>query len=58
MVVKTDKCAFSEFNIFPGHGMKFVKRDGTPLMVRARPPFHRAPARPPAPGLTLTARSL
>ncbi|KAJ8614119.1 hypothetical protein CTAYLR_004615 [Chrysophaeum taylorii] len=33
MVVKTDKCAFSEFNIFPGHGMKFVKRDGTPLML-------------------------
>ena len=36
MVVKTDKCAFSEFNIFPGHGMKFVKRDGTPLMVISR----------------------
>lgn len=33
MVVKTDKCAFSEFNIFPGHGMKCVKRDGTPLML-------------------------
>ena len=36
MVVKYDKCAFSEFNIFPGHGMKFVKRDGTPLMVISR----------------------
>ena len=36
MGVKTDKCAFSEFNIFPGHGMKFVKRDGTPLMVISR----------------------
>ena len=49
MVVKTDKCAFSEFNIFPGHGMKFVKRDGTPLMVRLPPP--RAPLRtPPDPG--------
>jgi len=30
---RTDKCAFSEFNIFPGHGMKYVKRDGTPLML-------------------------
>jgi len=36
MVVKYDKCAFSEFNIFPGHGMKFVRRDGTPLMVISR----------------------
>ena len=36
MVVKYDKCAFSEFNIFPGHGMKMVRRDGTPLMVITR----------------------
>mmetsp|Transcript_18927 Transcript_18927/g.63956 ORF Transcript_18927/g.63956 Transcript_18927/m.63956 type:complete len:155 (-) Transcript_18927:43-507(-) len=36
MVVKTDKCAFSEFVIFPGHGIKCVKRDGTPLMLISR----------------------
>ena len=34
--MKYDKCAFSEFNIFPGHGMKMVRRDGTPLMVITR----------------------
>eukprot|EP01084_Bolivina_argentea_P210289 357986_1 len=28
MVVKTELCAFSEFRIYPGHGMKFVRRDG------------------------------
>ena len=33
MVVKYEKCAFSEFNIFPGHGMRFIRRDGTPLFL-------------------------
>jgi large subunit ribosomal protein L24e len=31
MVVKTDLCAFSEFRIYPGHGIKFVRRDGQPV---------------------------
>ena len=29
MVVKTQVCSFSEFRIYPGHGSKFVRRDGT-----------------------------
>mmetsp|Transcript_22909 Transcript_22909/g.33225 ORF Transcript_22909/g.33225 Transcript_22909/m.33225 type:complete len:153 (-) Transcript_22909:158-616(-) len=31
MVVKTELCAFSEFRIYPGHGVKFIRRDGQPL---------------------------
>lgn len=33
MVVKTEKCAFSEYWVFPGHGMKFVRKDGQPLVL-------------------------
>ena len=29
MVVKTEICAFSEFRIYPGHGMRCIRRDGT-----------------------------
>ena len=25
MVVKTEHCAFSEYRIYPGHGIKFIK---------------------------------
>ena len=28
MVVKTELCSFSEFRIYPGHGIKHVRRDG------------------------------
>jgi large subunit ribosomal protein L24e len=28
MVVKTDLCAFSEYRIFPGHGIRMIRRDG------------------------------
>ena len=28
MVIKTDICAFSSYRIYPGKGLKFVKRDG------------------------------
>lgn len=28
MVVKTELCAFSEFRIFPGHGITMVRKDG------------------------------
>lgn len=31
MVVKTEICAFSEYRIYPGHGMKFIRKDGQPL---------------------------
>lgn len=33
MVVKTERCAFSEFLVFPGHGMKFIRKDGQPLIL-------------------------
>ena len=33
MVVKTEKCAFSEYHIFPGHGMKYIRRDGQPIIL-------------------------
>ena len=25
MVVKTELCAFSEYRIYPGHGIRFIK---------------------------------
>ena len=28
MVIKTDLCTFSEWRIYPGHGRKFVAKDG------------------------------
>mmetsp|Transcript_21373 Transcript_21373/g.41906 ORF Transcript_21373/g.41906 Transcript_21373/m.41906 type:complete len:126 (+) Transcript_21373:79-456(+) len=31
MVVKTNVCAYTEFKIYPGHGIKFVRKDGQPL---------------------------
>uniref|UniRef100_A0A7S1XMT1 Large ribosomal subunit protein eL24-related N-terminal domain-containing protein n=1 Tax=Phaeomonas parva TaxID=124430 RepID=A0A7S1XMT1_9STRA len=31
MVIKTDRCAFSEIPIYPGHGVRFIRRDGQPL---------------------------
>lgn len=33
MVVKTELCAFSEFRIYPGHGIKFIRRDGQPVIL-------------------------
>ena len=33
MVVKTDLCAFSEFRIYPGHGIRFIRRDGQPVLL-------------------------
>jgi large subunit ribosomal protein L24e len=33
MVVKTEICAFSEYRIYPGHGMKFIRRDGQPVLL-------------------------
>eukprot|EP00828_Plagiopyla_frontata_P037257 TRINITY_DN489_c0_g1_i1.p2 TRINITY_DN489_c0_g1~~TRINITY_DN489_c0_g1_i1.p2 ORF type:complete len:151 (-),score=33.56 TRINITY_DN489_c0_g1_i1:23-475(-) len=28
MVIKTEQCSFSEFKIYPGHGTRFIARDG------------------------------
>jgi len=33
MVVKTELCAFSEFRIYPGHGIRFIRRDGQPILL-------------------------
>jgi len=33
MVVKTELCAFSEYRIYPGHGMKFIRKDGSPVLL-------------------------
>ena len=33
MVVKTELCSFSERRIYPGHGIKFVRRDGQLLTL-------------------------
>ena len=33
MVVKTELDAFSEYRIYPGHGLRFVKRDGSTVIV-------------------------
>ncbi|GLD95279.1 hypothetical protein PINS_up003923 [Pythium insidiosum] len=29
MVIKTETCSFSEGRIYPGHGSRYVRRDGT-----------------------------
>ena len=33
MVVKTELCAFSEYRIYPGHGQKFIRRDGQTVII-------------------------
>jgi large subunit ribosomal protein L24e len=33
MVIKTDVCSFSEYRVYPGHGMRFIRRDGTALIL-------------------------
>merc|ERR1711976_640154 len=33
MVVKTELCAFSEYRVYPGHGLKFVKINSTPVQL-------------------------
>eukprot|EP01031_Cornospumella_fuschlensis_P037534 gene37534-45585_t len=33
MVVKTELCAFSEYRIYPGHGIKYIRRDGQPVTL-------------------------
>ena len=33
MVVKTELCAFSEFRIYPGHGIRYIRRDGQPIIL-------------------------
>jgi large subunit ribosomal protein L24e len=33
MVVKTELCAISEYRIYPGHGIRFIRRDGQPVIL-------------------------
>ena len=30
---RTELCAFSEFRVYPGHGQKFIRRDGQPILL-------------------------
>lgn len=32
MVIKTDTCSFSEYKVYPGHGIRFVRRDSATLV--------------------------
>ncbi|CAM9314370.1 unnamed protein product [Laminaria digitata] len=33
MVIKTEVCAFSDSRIYPGHGVRFIRRDGQPITL-------------------------
>ena len=33
MHCRTEVCSFSEFRIYPGHGVKFVRRDGQSVLL-------------------------
>ena len=33
ITIRTEICAFSEYRIYPGHGIKLVRRDGQPVLV-------------------------
>ena len=33
MVIKTDLCAFSEYRVYPGHGVRFARRDGQLIVL-------------------------
>ena len=33
MVVRTELCAFTEYRIYPGKGMLYIKRDGRPVTL-------------------------
>ena len=44
MVIKTQPCSFTEFAIYPGHGVTYVRRDGTPyifITAKARSMFNQ-----------------
>lgn len=33
MTIRTEICAFSEYRIYPGHGIKYIRRDGQAVLV-------------------------
>jgi ribosomal protein L24E len=36
MVIKTELCAFSEWKIYPGRGIRFVAKDGRPFLFLSK----------------------
>ena len=36
MVIKTELCAFSEWKIYPGRGIRYVARDGRPFLFLSK----------------------
>lgn len=49
MVVKAEICAFTEFRIFPGHGMRFVRKDGTAVtLINSKAKRHYLARKKPA----------
>lgn len=36
MVIKTEVCAFSDTRIYPGHGIRFIRRDGQVIRSTGR----------------------
>ena len=44
MVIKTDLCSYTEYRIYPGHGQKFIAKDGKVsffLNAKAKSLFHQ-----------------
>eukprot|EP00178_Gracilaria_changii_P001174 TRINITY_DN11655_c0_g1_i1.p2 TRINITY_DN11655_c0_g1~~TRINITY_DN11655_c0_g1_i1.p2 ORF type:complete len:154 (-),score=32.25 TRINITY_DN11655_c0_g1_i1:414-875(-) len=33
MVIKTEVCAFSDTRVYPGHGVRMIRRDGQPITL-------------------------
>jgi large subunit ribosomal protein L24e len=36
MVIKTELCAFSEWKIYPGRGIRYVAKDGRPFLYLSK----------------------
>lgn len=43
MVIKTEVCAFSDTRIYPGHGVRFIRRDGQVTQTIASSPNQSHP---------------
>ena len=55
MVIKTELCAFSEWKIYPGKGIRYVAKDGRPFLFLSKRtrnfslrylPFHAENSKP------------
>lgn len=61
MVIKTEVCAFSDTRIYPGHGVRMIRRDGQvsaskDQCQRLRTHLTHEPFNFPGPGLGLRAK--